>query len=167
MKNYLNEGFFGLLFGIVAFVYFSYQGLAREKIESEEDLVLVHGSFMNYSFKDNTGYRRQGHQYYIWIDSYRNAFQIKADYLGIFKGVEFMTTVRQGDIIQFTIPKFQTIKLNSDKNVFVTSIKVKRSTYLSKSETLEIERGLATSYADFFLAGGFLIVGLVVYLRKR
>lgn len=78
-----------------------------------------------------------------------------------------MTTVRQGDLIQFTIPNFQTSKLNSDKNVFVTSIKVKRSTYLSKSETLEIERGLATSYADFFLAGGFLIVGLVVYIRNR
>jgi hypothetical protein len=167
MKKYLTEGHFGLLFGVTAFIYFLYTGLTREKIKSEDDLTEVHGKFLNYSFKDNTGRRRQGHEYYIWIDSYQNAFQIKADYLGIFKGVEFITTVRRGDDIQFTIPKFQTNKLNSDENVFVTSIKVKRTTYLSKDKTLEIEKGVASSYADFFLAGGFLVVGLVVYIRKR
>lgn len=167
MKRYLTEGHFGLLFGLTAFFYFLYTGLTREKIESENDLIEVQGRFLNYSFKDNIGYKRQGHQYYIWIDGYKNAFQIKADYLRIFKGVEFITTVRRGDNVQFTIPKFQTDKLNTEQNVFVTSIKVKRSTYLSKDKTLEIERGIASSYADFFLAGGFLIVGLVVYVRKR
>ncbi len=166
MKKYLNEGYFGLICGIVALVYFSYQGLTKEKIKSEDDLAEVQGNFLKYSFKDNTG-RRQGHQYYIWIDGYRNAFQIKADYLGIFKGIEFITTVRRGDNVQFTIPKFQANKLNSDENVFVTSIKVKRSTYLSMEKTLEMEKGIASSYADFFLAGGFFIVGLVVYIRKR
>jgi hypothetical protein len=49
----------------------------------------------------------------------------------------------------------------------VTSIKVKRSTYLSKDKTLEIEKGIVSSYVDFFLAGGFLIVGLTVYIRMR
>ena len=167
MKKYLTEGHFGLLFGVIAFFYFLYTGLTREKIKSEDDLTEVHGKFSDYSFKDNAGHKRQGHEYYIWIDGYQNAFQIKADYLGIFKGIEFITTVRRGDDIQFTIPKFLTNKLNSDENVFVTSIKVKRTTYLSKDKTLEIEKGVASSYADFFLAGGFLIVGLVVYIRKR
>jgi hypothetical protein len=40
-------------------------------------------------------------------------------------------------------------------------------TYLSRDKALEIEKGVASSYADFFLAGGFLIVGLVVYNRRR
>ncbi len=167
MKKYLTEGHFGLLFGITAFVYFLYTGLTREKIESEDDLTEVNGKFLNYSFKDNTGHKRLGHEYYIWIDSYQNAFQIKADYLGIFKGIGFINNVRPGDNIEFTIPKFLTKKLNSGENVFVTSVKVKRLTYLSKDKTLEIENELATSYSDFFLAGGFLIVGLVVYIRKR
>jgi len=167
MNKYLTEGHFGLLFGVTAFIYFLYIGLTREKIESENDLTEVHGKFSNYSFKDNTGNKRQGHQYYIWIDSYRNTFQIKADYLKIFNGVEFITTVRRGDDIKFTIPKFQTNKLNSDENVFVTSIKVKRTTYLSKDKTLQMEKEIASSYLEFFLAGGFLIVGLVVYIRKR
>jgi hypothetical protein len=167
MKRYLTEGYFGLLFGVIAFVYFLYTELTRVKIESEGDLTEVHGKFLNYSFKDNTGYKRQGHEYYIWIDSYQNAFQIKADYLGIFKGAEFITTVRPKDKIQFTIPKFQTNKLNTDENVLVTSIKVNRSTYLSKDKTLEIEKRIASSYTDFVLAGLFLIVGLVVYIRKR
>jgi len=167
MNKYLNEGYFGLLCGIVALIYFSYQGLAREKIKSKDDLTDVQGNFLNYSFRDNTGYKSQGHQYYIWIDGYQNPFQIKADYLGIFKGIEFITTVRRGDNVQFTIPKFQANKLNSDEHVFVTSIKVKRSTYLSMDKTLEIEKAIAASYADFFLAGGFFIVGLVVYIRNR
>lgn len=167
MKKYLTEGHFGLLFGVTAFIYFLYNGLTREKIESENDLTEVHGKFLNYSFKDNMGYRRKGYEYYIWIDSYQNAFQIKADYLGIFKGVEFINNIRRGDNIQFTIPKFQTNKLNSDENVFVTSIRVKRRTYLSKDKTLAIEKGVLFRYADFFLATGFLIVGLVVYIRKR
>lgn len=167
MKKYLTEGHFGLLFGVIAFIYFLYTGLTKEKIDSENDLTEVRGKFSNYSFKDNTGHKRQGHQYYIWIDRYQNAFQIKANYLSVFKGVEFITTVRPGDDIQFTIPKFQANKLNSDENVFVTSIKVKRAIYLSKDKTLEIEKGIASSYDDFFLAGLFLTVGLVVYIRKR
>jgi hypothetical protein len=167
MKKYLNEGYFGLLCGVVALIYFSYQGLTREKIKSKDDLTEVQGNFLDYSFKDNTGYKRLGHQYYIWIEGYQNPFQIKADYLGIFKGVEFITTVRRGDKVQFTIPKFEANKLNSDENVFVTSIKVKRSTYLSMDKTLEIENEILSSYADYFLAGGFFLVGLVVYIRKR
>ena len=167
MKKYLTEEHFALAFGIIAFIYFLYNGLTREKIESKDDLTEIQGKFLDYSFKDNTGRKRQGHEYYIWIDTYKNAFQIKADYLGIFRGSEFITTVRRGDDIKFTIPKFLTEKLNSDENVFVTSIKVKRSTYLNEEKTLEIEKGIASSYAEFFLAGGFLIVGLVVYFRKR
>jgi hypothetical protein len=167
MKKYLTEGHFGILFGIIAFIYFFYTGLTRERINSEGDLMEVEGIFVNNSFKDNTGHRRNGHEYYIWIDNYQNPFQIKADYLNVFKGVEFISTVRPGDQIQFTIPKFMESKLNSDYNVFVTSIKVKRRTYLSKERTLEIEKSIMSLYADFFLAGFFLIVGLIVYIRKR
>jgi hypothetical protein len=167
MKKYLTEGHFGLLLGIVAFIYFLSHGLTREKIESEADLMEVQGSFIRYSFKDNTSYRRSTHEYYIWIEGYRNAFQIKADYLAIFKYPKFITTVRRGDNVQFTIPRFLADKLNSDENVFVTSIKVKRSIYLNMNETLKVEKGILASYGEFFLAGMFLVVGLVVYIRKR
>jgi hypothetical protein len=167
MKKYLHEKYFGLLMGVIAFIYFSYQGLTREKIESENDLTEVTGKLLRYSFKDNTGHKRQGHQYYIWIDGYQNAFQVKADYLGVFKGMEFMTTVRPGDNIIFTIPKYQVKKLNSDDNVIVTSIRVRRTTYLRKDNVLEIENGISTSYAEFLLAGFFLIIGLIVYIRRR
>jgi len=167
MRKYLHEKYLRLLFGIAALAYFSYQGLTREKIESEGDLTEVQGKFLKYSFQDHTGYKRQGHQYYIWIDAYPNTFQIKADYLGIFRVVEFVTTVRPGNTVNFTIPKYQVKELNTNKNLFVTSIKVKQTTYLTKNEVLEIEKGIATSYADFYLAGLFSIAGLVMYLRNR
>ncbi|MBL4578514.1 MAG: hypothetical protein JKX74_08580 [Flavobacteriales bacterium] len=124
MKKYLNVGHLGLLLGIVAFGYFLFIGLTREKINSENDLIEIKGNYIKHSFEDNVGYRNQGHQYYIWTDSYSNAFQIKADYLGIFKKQDFLSRVGYAEKASFTIPKYQINKLNTTDNVFVTSIRI-------------------------------------------
>ncbi len=167
MNKYLSEKYFALVMGITAFLYYSYAGLTRERIESEDDLTEIQGKFVKYSFKDRTGYKRIGHQYYIWIEGYINAFQVKADYLRIFKARAFASQVAQGDILRFTIPKTHLDRLDTDNNVFVTSIGKRRIVYLDQDEVIKIENELASSYGDFILAGGFLIVGLVVFMRKR
>lgn len=165
IKKYLNNRYFALFLGITAFIYFFYSGLTRGRIESENDLREIHGRFSRYSFKDNTGFKKEGHEYYIWIDGYSNRFQIKADYLGVFKSGAFVLNVTPGDEIELTIPKSQATKLNTNKSVLVTSISTRRTTYLNKKEALRIERDIADSNADFLLAGGFLIVGLLAYIR--
>jgi len=167
MKKYLNEGHLGLFFGLTAFVYFLFTGLTREKITSDNDLVEIRGKYLRHSFKDNTGFKNFTHQYYIWIENYSKAFQVKAGYLGIFNTQEFLRNVSQGDDLTFSIPKRLIEKLNSADNVFLTSIEGGGRTYLDKNKVLEIEKDLATSNSDYFFGMGFLIAGLIVYLRLR
>jgi hypothetical protein len=166
MHKYIK--YLGLLFGVTAFIYFTYSGLTRDKIESKDDLTELKGKFVRYSFTDGTGFKGNGQEYYFWLDNYQNAFQIPADYLRVFRGREFVSAIKSGDDIALTIPKSKANKLNSpDENVFVTSIRVKWSTYLNKEEVLKIEKELATSYAEYIIGTLYLIAGVVIYFRNR
>lgn len=161
------EKYIGLLFGIIGFIYFSYTGVTREKIESENDLTEIKGTFSTYSFKDRTGSRKQGRQYYIWLENYQNAFQIKADYLGGFDKNLFVSSIKKGDDIKITFPKAHLDRLNSEENVMITSIKANRKIYLSQDDTLKKEEDLASSNMDYYLAFGFLIVGGIKYMMDK
>ena len=94
-------------------------------------------------------------------------FQLKADYFGIFNALDFLRNVNQGDDLTFTIPKRLIDKLNSADNVFLTLIEGGGRTYLDKNKVLEIEKDLAKSNSDYFFGVGFLIAGLIVYMRMR
>lgn len=134
-----------------------------DKVESEDDLIEIEGQLADYSFKDVTGYKRTGHEYYLLLDNYSNVFQIKADYLNDFKALDFISTVNKGNKVFFTIPRSQEKNLNTTENVFVTSIKVKRKTYLDKSKVIEIEQ----SYALLYGACGFLVLGFLIFKFRR
>jgi len=163
MKKYLRDKYLGLIFCVAFSIYFTYEFFTKDKIESDEDLIEIQGQFSDYSFKDGTGRKRMGHQYYIHLDNYINQFQIKADYLNDFKSIDFATKVRKGDKVVFTIPKGEKGKLNSTDNVFVTSIKVKGKTYLDKNKVIETEK----SYTLLYGALGFLVLGFILFKMKR
>lgn len=167
MKKCFNEGNFGLLFGVTAFIYFLFSGLTKDRIASTNDLVEIKATYLRHSFKDNIEFKNTTHEYYIWTKDYSNAFQIKADYLSIFDARGFLTRVRPGDKVIFTIPRILSGKLNSDENIFVTSIEARGRTYLDKTKALETERDLLTSNAEYFIGTGYLIVGLIVFFRRR
>ena len=163
MTKYLQDKYLGLIFCIAFSIYFTYEFFTKDKIESDDDLIEIQGQFLDYSFKDGTGRKRMGHEYYIHLDNYINQFQIKADYLNDFKSIDFVTKVRMGDKVIFTIPVSEKSKLNSADNVFVTSIKVKGKTYLDKNKVIETERSYELLYGAF----GFLILGLILFKMKR
>ena len=167
MKKYLNEGVLGLIIAVVAFPYFIYTGLTREKITSDRDLVEIRTPYLRHSFVDNEGFKNFTHQYYIWTENQKLSFQVKADYLRIFKKADFTKTVVQGDTIKFTVPKGQLKKSGTDDHYFVTSIESKGTIYLDKNEVLEIERKLAASNSDYYFGLMYLVVGLFVYFRWR
>jgi hypothetical protein len=167
MKKYLNEGHLGLSFGVAAFIYFIYTGLTRDKIKSDDDLVKISGTYLTHSFKDNTGFKNFTHQYYFWTVEYSNPFQISAGYLRLFNKKDFITNIGHGDVLVLSIPKRLEEKLNSEDNVFVTSIESNGKTYLNKNEVLEIERDLSTSNSDYYFGTLYLACGLFVYFRKR
>ena len=137
------------------------------KLTSSNDLTEIKGTYIKHSFKDNTGFKNFTHQYYIWTANYSNAFQVKADYFRFFNGEQFATNIKLGDSIVFTIPTYLKTKLNSEENVFVTSILANSVTHLDKTKVLDFEKHLADTNLDYFFAFGFLAAGLWVYLSKR
>lgn len=167
MKKYLNEAFLGLLIGVGACIYFLYNGLTKVNVTSPNDLTEIKGTYLRHSFKDNTGFKNVTHQYYIWTSNYSNAFQVKADYLRFFDAEQFATNIKLGDSIVFTIPTNLKTKLNSEENVFVTSILANSVNLLDKNKVLEFEKHLADKNMDYVFAFGFLAAGLWVYFSRR
>lgn len=167
MKKYLNEGVLGLIIAVVALPYFIYTGLTREKITSDGDLVEIRTPYLRHSFVDNEGFKNFTHQYYIWTENQKLSFQVKADYLGIFKKVDFTKEIVQGDTIIFTVPKGQLKKSGTDDHYFVTSIESNGTTYLDKDEVLKIERESAASNADYYIGTMYFVVGLFLFFRWR
>ncbi len=166
MKRYFKDKHIRLYLCLIASLYFLYSGITREKILLHSDLITVKGNYITHSFKDETGYRRNGHEYYIWIKQSTNPFQIKADYLDIFNDAAFISTVRVDDKIEFTIPKRLENKLGSNENIFVTSIEVNGTKYLSQNETISREKRINDSNTEYLLAGMFLIPGLLAYFVR-
>jgi len=167
MKKYLNYAHFGLLVGICAFVYFIYNGLTTVKLTSPNDLTEIKGTYIKHSFKENIGLINSTHQYYIWTTNYSNTFQVKADYLRFFNREQFARNIKLGDSIVFTIPSYLKTKLNSEENVFVTSILANSVTHLDKTKVLDFEKHLADTNMDYVFAFGYLAAGLWVYFSKR
>jgi hypothetical protein len=163
MTKYLQDRYLGLIFCIAFSIYFTYEFFTGDKVESEDDLIEIEGRLADYSFKDGTGYKRIGHEYYLLLDNYSNVFQIKADYLNDFKALDFISTVNKGNKVSFTIPRSQQKNLNTKENVLVTSIKVKRKTYLDKNNVIETEQSYTLLYGAF----GFLVLGLLIFKFRR
>lgn len=163
MAKYSQDRYFGLIFCVAFSFYFTYEFFTKDKVESEKDLMEIEGQLADYSFRDGTGHRRMGHEYYILLSNYSNVFQIKADYLNDFKALDFISMVNKGNKVTLTIPKSQEKYLNTKDNVFVTSIKVKRKTYLDKNKVIDSEQ----SYTLLYGAAGFLILGFIIFKFRR
>tara|TARA_B110000093_G_scaffold176796_1_gene212771 strand:+ start:610 stop:1140 length:531 start_codon:yes stop_codon:yes gene_type:complete len=167
MQKHFNEGNIILTLGILAFCYFSYQGLTRDFIESEKDLSKIEGKYSHHTFLDNTGFKNMGREYYIWIEGYSNRFQVPANYLGVFQKALFEQKVNKGDKISISYSKFQSDKINSTEDVFLTSVRVNGFTYLNKNAVLKIEDELSNSNSDFYIGLMYLAAGLFVFIRHR
>ena len=167
MHKYFNEGNIILTLGILAFCYFVYQGVNRDFIKSEQDLIRVEGRYTHHTFLDNTGFKNMGREYYIWIEGFSNRFQVPANYLSVFQKALFEQKVKKGDKISIGYAKTQNDKINSTEDVFLTSIRVNGFTYLNKNEVLKIEDELSNSNSDFYIGLMYLAMGLIVFIRHR
>jgi hypothetical protein len=167
MQKYLNEGTIVLTIGFCAFCYFVYLGINRNPIKGAEDLTNIVGIYSDHSFRDNTGYKSMGREYYIWIEGYSNRFQIPADYLAAFQKDLFDLKVKEGDRILVSFAKSQGDRINSTKDVLLTSVRVNGYTYLDKNDVLKIENTTFNSNSEFFIGLIFLGTGLIVYIRHR
>lgn len=167
MQKHFNEGTIILTLAILAFCYFVYQGVNREFIHSEDDLLSVEGRYTDHTFLDNTGFKNMGREYYIWIEGYSNRFQIPANYLSVFQKSLFELKVKEGNEISISFAKTQNDNINSTNDVFLTSVRVNGFTFLNKNDVLNIEDKLSASNSDFYLGLMYLVVGLIAFIRHR
>ena len=165
--RYIDKGYIPLIMGVAISLFFLYDGLTKEKITSSKDLFEIEGNYSKHSFKDNKGFRNFTHQYYIWTDNYKNAFQIPADYLRLFNKKEFASKVKQGAKLKLTIPTRLVKSLNSEKNIIITSLVIEGSTYLNVNEILKIEKKSATSNTEYYFGIASMIAGILGYLREK
>ncbi len=103
--NLLTDKNLRTLFLVGMGIYFIFEQATREHPESTNDLIDLNGRITHYSFEDNTGWRRNGHHYYIFLKEYPNKFQLKADYLRYFNKSQFEMNFKTGNRVKLSIPK--------------------------------------------------------------
>ncbi|MCH7415858.1 hypothetical protein MM213_20325 [Belliella sp. R4-6] len=145
-------------------IYFIVEHGTREHSVSTEDLIELKGKIIDYSFKDNTGWRRQGQQYYIYLDEYPNKFQIKADYLRYFDKEIFKENFESGTILEISFPKYQEHLIGTKEAVLLTSLSINSYEYISQRQTIEFEKSSKSSNSDYLLGIIFIILGVLVFL---
>jgi hypothetical protein len=145
-------------------IYFIIEHKTRERPESTEDLINLNGKIIDYSFKDNTGRRKQGREYYIFLNEYPNKFQIKADYLRYFNKEIFENNFKSGRKVNLSFPKHQEHLIGTNEAVFLTSLSINSYEYLSREQTLEFEKSSKSSNSSYYLGIVFIILGILVFL---
>ncbi|ADR21935.1 hypothetical protein MATR_04310 [Marivirga tractuosa] len=162
--KFLTDRYIRSLFLIGLGIYFIVEHEIRERPQSTEDLIDLHGTITDYSFKDNTGWRGNGRQYYIYLDGYPTKFQVKADYLRFFNKQQFEYNFKRDSRVKLSIPRYQESLVGTDENVFLTSISVNGFEFLSKDETISREITMATSNSDYILGGVSIVIGILIFL---
>jgi hypothetical protein len=163
--NILDRNF-RLVFFFGATIYFLLYETVRDKIRTEEDLVYQEARVIDYEFKDQTGYRRNGHQYYLYMDNFPNKFQIPANFLQYFDKSRFIELFEPNEIVEFSIPKYQEKLLGTTDAVFLYSLKVGSLRYYYEKDTLSMEPDNSNYYlAVLFFIGG--IATLIYYRHKK
>lgn len=152
------------LFLIGLGIYFIVEHGTRERPESTKDLFDLNGSILEYSFKDNAGWRGTGHQYYLFLDEYPNKFQVKADYLRYFNKLQFEQNFKPGNQVKLSVFGNQEHLIGTEEAVFLTSLSVNGFEYLSKKEAIKFEMSSAASNSDYILGIVFILLGILVFV---
>jgi hypothetical protein len=145
-------------------MFFFYHEFERPKLKTSIDILQLEGKVTNYSFTIKSGFKSTLKQYYIWLENYPCAFQIKADFLPYFYQTKFENDVNIGDKIKLSIPKeFENQIWNKNNNVFIFSASKNSTTFLNLEQTIPKENDNFDIYAGLF----FITVGIGYYILKK
>jgi len=148
-----------LIFAFVGFITLN-TDLNKPTIKSRDNLKMLSGTFTYSSFTIEQGHRNQLYKYYFWLEEFGNAFQIKADFKGLFNETEFKRKIKKGDLINLTIANELTKKLdNPEEFLFIMSLNSPKGSYLSLNDTLKKEEG----NSGYFISIIFLILAILAF----
>ncbi|MEO6721453.1 MAG: hypothetical protein ABIN67_13885 [Ferruginibacter sp.] len=147
-----------LFLGYVSFVIvivFLYLDFSKPNLKSEKDLIFINGSITSFNFLD--GFRGT-HNYTFTLNGYYNTFQIKADFLNIFKSSDFKN-IPSDQQITVGIPKDFKSSINTNKKLFIYSLTSNEQTYLDCTKALKKHNGhLMKIFSGIFLLAGFIFI---------
>lgn len=157
-----HYGFSSLMFFIGLLLLILY--LSKPTAKSEDDLLQIKGRLADYSFKEKQGGRGTLYLYYIWLENYSNAFQIKAGFVDYFRRFTFENKISPKEMLYFTIPKDRRNRLNNSKSeIFVMSIDSDQENFLDKKTTLRSEK---YDY-DLYGAISLISIGIIWYFYRH
>lgn len=144
-------------------IYFIVEHNLRERPTSVDQLTDIVGTLDHYSFRDNIGWKKQSHIYFISLDEYPNKFQIKADYLRFFNKYLFEESVHKGHHIKISIPNYNKHLIGKDEAVFITSLSANSLDFLSKQETINYEIESGQSNSDYIFGCTLFVIALLYF----
>ncbi|NQZ45404.1 MAG: hypothetical protein HRT65_13930 [Flavobacteriaceae bacterium] len=160
--NLFNK-YFGAIFCLILALLFFYIHINKPKLRGEEDLMDVSGKLESYSFKDNTGWKKNGRRYVFRLENYSNEFQISANHLTFFDKSGFKTNAAFTPELSVKIMKDQKDLLNSsNERVLAISINDAKTEYLNSKNVILKEQGPG----DLIMGFGLIIAGFLAFVVK-
>ena len=123
----------------------------------------VSGILESYSFKDNTGWKKNGRRYVFRLENYSNDFQISANHLDLFDKIGFKTKATFTPELSIKIMKEQKYLLNSpNERILAISIQDSEKEYLNSKSVILKEQGPM----ELIMGFGLIIAGFLAFVVK-
>ena len=126
-------------------------------------MIDINAKLNNFSFIEQRDFRRHTYTYYLYLDSYKNKFQIIADFVDYFKKDYFERTIKIGDSIRIYVSRQDLSKINSQQKIKLFGIYKQNETYLDCDNTIYQYNGKFTLYGGLI----FLIAGIIIIYYNR
>jgi hypothetical protein len=152
----LGVAIFFLTIGFTFLIIF----ITKDKVYSKSDLIEISASLRNYSFTEFEGYRNHTYSYYLYLDGYRNTFQIIADFVDYFDNSKFEQIMKPGDLTNVEITRKDFEKLRNQKKIKVFGLSAKNEIFLSPKDSIR----QYNSQLLLFVFTAFIIVGFITFI---
>jgi len=154
--------FVSIILVIVGLIFLGHY-LLKDKVNSKSDLVDITTKLRDFSFDEYKGYRNHTYSYYLYLDRYRNNFQIIADYVDYFNKDYFERTLKIGDSLRIFISRNDFANIQDNEKIKVFGIYSKNFVYL------DCDNSICQYNSGLTLYGGliFVAVGLILFYTNK
>jgi len=147
---------------IVGLIFIGHN-LLKDNVSTKSDLVDITTKLHDFSFDEYKGYRNHTYSYYLYLDGYRNNFQIIADYVGYFNKDYFERTIKVGDSVRISVSRNDFANIQNKENIKVFGIYSKNAVYLDCDNSVYQYNSGLTFYGGLI----FVAIGLMLFYSNK
>jgi hypothetical protein len=137
--------------------------ILKDKINSKSELIEINAKLNNFSFIEKRHLNHHIYTYYLYLDNYKNKFQIIADFADYFKKDYFERSIKIGDSIRIYVSRKDFSKINSQQKIKLFGIYKQNETYLDCDSTIYQYNGKLALYGGLI----FLIASMIIIYYNR